>query len=390
MTTVSEDLLARARKLWLSSHADMEEVERLYRAVHAQEKKGDNSSNNKKQKMLGDESDGAAAREKLALLLCQSGRSQEASTILSSLGYMCRLSSVVLDYPTTHSHSTSITTEQQQQQSSSKTKQPPLAILDNFLTNDELQVLTNVFGNPESSYWIDHNYQVEPPSPYFSYLIPLDKSDEFGFIGHLVQKCFHSLKKEFPLLSKNASVVEMWAHNRPHASGHQMHFDSDNEGMGGVRNPIISTILYITDGTGGPSLVTNQKLVHGQLATKGWVSHAKEKRLVAFDGKVLHGVVPGKGSSDGDGRRVTLMFAFWKKIKVREDGGAAQVFSSAGDWAKSLRRDFVGESETTSECSSTIVSTPPTEIKPIYETLQGEAWTRDMGFPEYDKVFQGF
>ena len=84
------------------------------------------------------------------------------------------------------------------------------------------------------------------------------------------------------------------------------------------------------------------------------------------------------------------MFAFWKKIKVREDGGAAQVFSSTGDWAKSLRRDFVGESETTSECSSTIVSTPPMEIKPIYETLQGEAWTRDMGFPEYDKVFQGF
>jgi hypothetical protein len=118
----------------------------------------------------------------------------------------------------------------------------------------------------------------------------------------------------FPLLSK-ATCVEMWAHNRPHALGHQLHFNSDNEGEGGVRNPILSTILYITGNAGGPSLVTSQKLVHRHLATKGWMSHSKEKRLVAFDGRVLHGVVPSKGSP-GDERCVTLMFAFWKKIKV--------------------------------------------------------------------------
>jgi hypothetical protein len=39
-----------------------------------------------------------------------------------------------------------------------------------------------------------------------------------------------------------------------------MHFDSDDEGVGGVRNPIISTVIYLTDGVGGPTLVTDQVL----------------------------------------------------------------------------------------------------------------------------------
>jgi hypothetical protein len=135
-------------------------------------------------------------------------------------------------------------------------------------------------------------------------------------------------------------------------------------------------------------LVTNQKLAHGQLATMGWLSSSKEKRLVAFDGQVLHGVVPGKGCS-GPGRRVTLMFAFWKKIKVREGGGAAQAFSNDNAaWAVSLKRDYSVDTEHDETPGPTEVE--PFEVKPIYESLNGEAWSRDMGFPEYDKVFQGF
>ena len=33
-------------------------------------------------------------------------------------------------------------------------------------------MLQSVFLDPQASYWTDHNYTVEPPSPYFSYLIP--------------------------------------------------------------------------------------------------------------------------------------------------------------------------------------------------------------------------
>lgn len=364
-----EHPLARARQLWLSPHADMKEVERLYRQIL----NGDNNNN--------DDETTREASEKLSLLLCQSGRSQEAAKMLSSLGYTCRLSSKVLDYPT------STVTDTTTNKMDTTTDNPPCRILDGFLNDDELNTLKSVFMNQEASYWTDHDYKVEPPSPYFSYLIPLAESKQFGFIGKLVQKCFTQLQSEFPLLSKT-TCVEMWAHNRPHASGHQMHFDSDNEGMGGVRNPIISTILYITSDTGGPSLVTNQKLIHRHLAAKGWMSHAKEKRLVAFDGKVLHGVVPGKGSSaTEEGRRVTLMFAFWKKIKVRTEGSAARTFPADdnSEWATALRRQ---DSPPSSDVEPTPVA--PLEIKPIYETLEGEAWTREMGFPDYDNVYQGF
>jgi hypothetical protein len=31
---------------------------------------------------------------------------------------------------------------------------------------------------------------------------------------------------------------------------------SDDEGRGGVRNPLVSTVIYLTDSIGGPTLVT--------------------------------------------------------------------------------------------------------------------------------------
>lgn len=39
--------------------------------------------------------------------------------------------------------------------------------------------------------------------------------------------------RHFPAVAE-ARFAEWWAHCRPHGSGHQMHFDSDNEGLGEV------------------------------------------------------------------------------------------------------------------------------------------------------------
>jgi hypothetical protein len=402
-------MLKEARDLWLSPRADMAKVEQLYRTVlmmKDDENEDDDTAGQIMQAEAANDYEGdkaivandapsqdpkVAASEKMALLLCQSGRLKEASSILSSLGYTCRLSSTALDYPSST----------MQYEATVLPSNRPCQMFDNFLTPQELSILQDVFLDTQASYWADHNYQVEPPSPYFSYLIPLTETSlsrgkggggDFGFIGHVVQRVYQQMLHFFPHLNKTTHV-EMWAHNRPHASGHQFHFDSDNEGYGGVRNPIISTIIYITGGTGGPSLVTNQKLIHQQLASKGWISHAKEQRLVAFDGRVLHGVVPGKGSSVDDSRRVTLMFAFWKKIKVRTEGTAARAFPTSSDkavWATQLRQDVKLAPSSTSGIVVDPVAVDPMEIKPIYETLDGEAWTRDMGFPEYDKVYQGF
>jgi hypothetical protein len=90
-------------------------------------------------------------------------------------------------------------------------------------------------------------------------------------------------------------------------AGHQLHFDSDDEGQGGVRHPIITCIAYL-DGSaaqqqqqqqqdhseqqqgfiGGPTLMTDQVL-GGPLATRGWLAFPASNRVLAFDGRFLHG-----------------------------------------------------------------------------------------------------
>ncbi len=137
--------------------------------------------------------------------------------------------------------------------------------------------------------------------------------------------------------------------------------------------------------------MTNQKITDVRLASQGWLAHAKPQRLVAFDGKCLHGVVPGKGFRNG--RRVTLMMAFWEDIQLR-DGvgpGSARPFPTTTDvpaWAsqlissvnkRNIRRDY-----------KSCVETSPIELDVIYETLDGKPWKRGMGMPSYDQVFQGF
>lgn len=374
-TNQFEDLSAseccsQARKLWLSGSSDLIRVEKLYRKALKATKTSNSKTNGKRRRILQlSKSEYKAAGEKLALLLCQSGQWEKAQKGLTSMGYRCRLASCVLDYPEVRSPSTS-------------SQSPPCRVYDNFLSEEETAILKEVFEDRGASYWIDHGYEVEPPSPYFSYVVPLEHAtSDFGFIGHLMHKCRRQLQSRFPDLEE-AKHVEMWAHNRPHASGHQMHFDSDNEGIGGVRNPIISTILYITGGVGGPSLVTNQTLNDRRIANKGWMSHPREKRLVAFDGRVLHGVVPGKGCKTG--RRVTLMFAFWKDIELR--GGnepvAARQFPMSSEWASLLRQDFA--------CTQSTQPTPvePIEVDRVYEKLDGTEWK--LGLPNYDVVFQGF
>lgn len=95
-------------------------------------------------------------------------------------------------------------------------------------------------------------------------------------------------------------------------AGHQLHFDSDDEGQGGVRHPIITAIVYLSDNTspaqhsaadapkggsskavsqewvGGPTLMTDQTL-GGPLATQGWLAYPATNRVVFFDGRYLHG-----------------------------------------------------------------------------------------------------
>ena len=361
-----------ARQRWLAN-GDLDMVETTFRnALMAT--KTVRTKEGKRQKVQAlSKKDYRSAAERMALLLCQSGRATRAKTGLERLGYSCRLASQVLDYPLVAVR-----------QDSRLFQQCPCRIYDNFLSNNELQHLQSAFSDQTASYWVDHDYEVEPPSPYFSYLIRRKEFHQYGFIGALMKKVHQHLIQDFPQLDA-ATTVEMWAHNRPHASGHQLHFDSDNEGQDGVRNPILSTILYLTGDAGGPSLVTNQTLAGTELASKGWLSHPKEARLVAFDGRVLHGVIPGKGQ--GNERRITLMFAFWQDIQMRkgDQPGAARPFPTNSVWSQLLRKEVKVE-----KISLDAIPDKPIALDHIYETLDGGLWTKTMGFPEYEKVFQGF
>ncbi|CAN0148701.1 unnamed protein product, partial [Discosporangium mesarthrocarpum] len=221
--------------------------------------------------------------------------------------------------------------------------------------------------DPGSPFWSEHGYNSETGTPgYFSYVHSLEgapgtsieqarcqpccRGEDVGKKKQVIHHVRNLAVQEFPEVSE-ARYAEWWAHCRPHSSGHQLHFDSDNEGKGGVRNPIVSTVVYVTGDIGGPTLVTTQRLNSTRLAERGWIVHPKENRLCIFDGGVLHGVIPGRGvpppssnaigspgvveqgQGQGQGqrqRRVTWMVAFWRDIKARprKDGlpGAAQPF----------------------------------------------------------------
>lgn len=126
-----------------------------------------------------------------------------------------------------------------------------------------------------------------------------------------------------------AAYAEWWAHSRLHANGHKLHYDYVEE-QGIKRHPIVSTVCYLTDSCGGPTLVTDQRMSAPQ-AAKGWVVAPRLNRLLVFDGSLLHCVLPGlvppdhdespckrqrsdaDASAGAEGRRLTFMVAFWKQ-----------------------------------------------------------------------------
>ena len=154
--------------------------------------------------------------------------------------------------------------------------------------------------------------------------------------------------------------AEFWAHKRPRGikSGHQLHFDSagmrlsthsmrrisraccvcskrtecggpcastmTDEGRGGVRNPVISSVLYLSDARDSrgrqtaPTLITHlRKRDNGRLRLDnegGVLVYPRRNRVAIFRGDLLHGVMPTVDATADEGadERVTLMTAFWR------------------------------------------------------------------------------
>jgi hypothetical protein len=220
---------------------------------------------------------------------------------------------------------------------------------DNALPQPLLDKLSQAF-SADSTFWTCHNYSDgsssgRPPSPYFSYIVPLlnHEQSSSSVLMQVISIIQNHVTTMFPKV-KDCSAAEWWCHCRPHASGHQLHFDSDDEGRGGVRNPVCSTVLTLTErGMGGETLVTSQTSTSSTLCETGWLCQGQRNRLVAFKGNLLHGVVPGGNTDDSHKttRRITFMVAFWKSIKVQDEPGAGSArpltrISQNDEWAKPL------------------------------------------------------
>jgi len=278
---------------------------------------------------------------------------------------------------------------------------------------------------PDSPFWSEHNYACGS-SPFFSYVHPLGTPPRVSF--DRVLAVLHSVAcAHFPR-ARSARYAEWWAHCRPHGVGHQLHFDSDDEGEGGVRNPLVSSALYLTSGVGGPTLVTDQRL--GQpLARRGWHILPDENRYLLFDGTLLHGVVPGSGvvapeagasdhMSECSRRRVSLMVAFWPSIEQRSSPAPcaarpfpfaralAQVGEDSGCRWPSLF-DWPEDSDASAGApGAAAVSIPLRPVQPVWELVSGTSSQSDDGtassaadqsqrlyslrsMPAYEECFQG-
>ncbi|KAH8097349.1 hypothetical protein JL720_238 [Aureococcus anophagefferens] len=177
----------------------------------------------------------------------------------------------------------------------------------------------------DGGFWPAHGYDVDGGGAgFFSYVhsIADDDSDSDGDDEPATRVAARALRGLFaramPQLEA-ARAVEWWAHCRPHGCGHQLHFDSADEGRHdgeGPRHPIASVVVYLTETLGGPTLVTTQTIADARMPVRDCASLVppKANRCAAFDGRLLHCVVPGRGAApDPCARRVTLMISYWRE-----------------------------------------------------------------------------
>jgi len=257
-------------------------------------------------------------------------------------------------------------------------------MFDDVFPPSMLNVMRKQFADVASPFWTQHDYfNPAKKRQFFSYVhdVTVDGGEDtrsrfLNTMDVVIEYAKRVAGRAFPRVLTEATRAEWWCHNRAHCEGHQMHFDSDDEGINGLRHPICSVVVFIsangetTTGTakeeenekddernaskrrkkndsrrerfvGGPTLVTTQRDGDQKNTNfneiRGYLAYPKTNRCVVFDGELLHGVVPGRGlnafaDSNIDENsalpppplptRTTLMIAFWDKIEVRGSFGS--------------------------------------------------------------------
>jgi len=255
-----------------------------------------------------------------------------------------------------------------------------VAAFDTVLCDVDLQYLQELFSF-QSGFWKQYGYDVNgTATEYFSFLHMFGereaKSSPIDMIG---LRIFEIAQEYFPEV-KEANSFEWWAHCRPHKIGHQLHFDTDEEGMNGIINPIVSCVLYLSDSCGGGTLVTNQDVQSSVLGDYGWMVFPKVNRLVIFKGSVLHGVIPGGGTPQSHlDRRISVMFAFWKDGRPPVKHSLAKQIFDPSKLQEMKARD--------SQPNMSIVE--PIFIPEIWQHVDPRITRLPKYVPPYEQCFQG-
>lgn len=256
------------------------------------------------------------ARDRLVLLELQRGKTACAKELLTEGGYLYRLSDAVL----APSHAIDECYLQ-------GPHLPPedgnlVAFVDNALPEPLLRDLQRVFA-PSSPFWKETGYWSD--DAFFSFEVPLGAAavaaEQGGLgCGHpavhaalLVADIAASVAPKLLGPGQTPGYAEWWCHSKPHCAGHLLHFDQADD----AQVPVVSTVLFLSpEGVGGPTLVTAQRMLDSKMVQHGWLCRPRENRLLLFDGRLLHGVIPGSGGQESvpsNGRRCTLMVALCRE-----------------------------------------------------------------------------
>jgi hypothetical protein len=270
----STSLLNASRCVKRVAPADVSTAEALLRAAAASNDAGDAGAV-------------AAADAELALLLCQEGRDDDARAILARRGFRYRLSREVLRYDREEDEED----EKDDVAEAIATHSKHVRVFDDAVPVAMLRRLREAF-RPSSSFWREHAYG-RSDCGFFSYVHELppigDGTTEpppLNVMDVVVRHAWRIARLAFPACA-TATRAEWWAHARPHACGHQMHFDSDDEGArasrGGkndaIRHPICSVVIFVNGRSGGPTLVTDQTPSSRRLARRGWLAAPKARSV---------------------------------------------------------------------------------------------------------------
>lgn len=113
--------------------------------------------------------------------------------------------------------------------------------------------------------------------------------------------------------------VEWWVRRRPVKESMAFHFDKDEHTFrrfGAVNTPWRSTVFYLSQ-TGGPTVITNQKIdklqgVSPTPPTQIVAVSCEINQLLSFPGELSHAVV----GLNRDGMRTTFIMNWWDQVPL--------------------------------------------------------------------------